>query len=64
VTSGQVNTSRALLATCVAAAARAADIVRAGAANRASLRWESKAESDFVSEVDRNAEQAINEIVA
>ncbi|HEY4217358.1 MAG TPA: inositol monophosphatase family protein [Gemmatimonadaceae bacterium] len=64
MTSGQVNTSRSLLATCVAAAARAAEIIRAGAANRASLRWESKSASDFVSEIDRNAEQAINEIVA
>ena len=48
----------------MAAAARAAEIIRAGAANRASLTWESKAASDFVSDVDRNAEQAINEIVS
>jgi myo-inositol-1(or 4)-monophosphatase len=48
----------------VAAAARAAEIIRAGAANRASLTWESKSVSDFVSDIDRNAEQAINEIVA
>ncbi len=53
-----------LLATCVAAAARAAEIIRQGAARRGSLRWESKSVSDFVSEVDRNAEQAITEVVA
>jgi myo-inositol-1(or 4)-monophosphatase len=64
VTSGQVNTNRALLATCVAAAARAAEIIRQGAANLGSLAWESKSPSDFVSDVDRNAEQAINEVVA
>jgi myo-inositol-1(or 4)-monophosphatase len=64
VTSGQVNTSRALLATCVAAAAQAADVIRAGAVNRASIRWESKSASDFVSEVDRGAEQVIAATVA
>jgi myo-inositol-1(or 4)-monophosphatase len=64
VTSGQANTNRALLATCVAAAARAAEIIRQGAATRGSLRWESKSVSDFVSEVDRAAEHAINEIDA
>jgi myo-inositol-1(or 4)-monophosphatase len=64
VTSGQHNTNRALLATCVAAAARASEIIRAGAANRASIRWEEKLPTDFVSDVDRNAEQAINEVVS
>ena len=51
------------MATCVAAAARAADIIRQGAANRASLEWERKSRTDFVSAVDRNAEQAIGAIV-
>jgi 3'-phosphoadenosine 5'-phosphosulfate (PAPS) 3'-phosphatase len=64
VTSGQHNTSRALLATCVAAAARAADVIRDGAANRRSIEWETKAHADFVSAVDRDAEHAIVEIVA
>ena len=54
---------RALLATCVAAAARGAEIVRAGAARRASLVWENKAHADFVSEVDRASEEAIAAIV-
>ena len=53
-----------LLSTCVAAAARAAEIIRHGAENRGSLAWERKSATDFVSDVDRNAEQAINEIVA
>ena len=53
-----------LLATCVAAAARAAEIIRRGAESRDSLTWENKSSTDFVSEVDRNSEQAINEIVA
>jgi len=69
VTSGQVNTSntsrawRELLATCVAAAARAAEIIRARADTLTQLTWESKAPGDFVSDVDRAAEQAIGEIV-
>jgi myo-inositol-1(or 4)-monophosphatase len=64
VTSSQNNTSRALLATCVAAAARAAEIIRAGAEHRDSLTWETKSRGDFVSDVDRNAEQAIGEMIA
>lgn len=55
--------NRALLATCVAAAARAAEVIRRGAANRGSLEWEHKSETDFVSNVDRDAEHAIVEIV-
>jgi myo-inositol-1(or 4)-monophosphatase len=54
---------RALLATCVAAAARAAEIIRAGDARRATLTWEHKAASDFVSEIDRDAEHAIAEVI-
>jgi myo-inositol-1(or 4)-monophosphatase len=55
---------RALLATCVAAAARAAEVVRAGAERRSTLAWESKGRFDFVSEVDRASEAAIGEVVA
>jgi myo-inositol-1(or 4)-monophosphatase len=55
--------SRALLATCVAAAARGAEVVRAGAERRSSLVWESKDQFDFVSDVDRASEAAIVEIV-
>ena len=55
---------RALLATCVAAAARAADVVRAGAERRTTLAWESKGRFDFVSEVDRNSEAALAEVIA
>lgn len=62
--SGQGSDSRALLATCVAAAVRAGDVVRAGASRLGEIRWEVKGPADFVSEVDRSAERAIAEIVA
>jgi myo-inositol-1(or 4)-monophosphatase len=55
---------RALLATCVAAAARAAEVVRGGAERRATLEWESKGRFDFVSDVDRASESALAEVVA
>ncbi|HUX34764.1 MAG TPA: inositol monophosphatase family protein [Gemmatimonadaceae bacterium] len=54
---------RALLATCVAAAARAADILRAGAANLGQLTWDVKSPADFVSDVDRASEHAIAALV-
>ena len=55
---------RALLATCVAAAARSADVVRAGAERRESLVWESKSRFDFVSDVDRASEQALGDVIS
>ena len=60
---GRADT-RALLTTCVAAAARGAEIVRQGAERRTSLVWESKGANDFVTEVDRASEGAIAEVVA
>lgn len=63
MTSGQINTSRTLLATCVAAAARAAEIVRERATNRRTIAWETKSQFDFVSDVDRDAERIITETV-
>jgi myo-inositol-1(or 4)-monophosphatase len=54
---------RALLATCVAAAARAAEVVRAGAERRTTLTWESKSQFDFVSNVDRASEAALAEVI-
>lgn len=48
----------------MAAAARGAEIVRAGAERRASLSWEEKTPGDFVSEVDLASEAAINAIVS
>ncbi|MFI5255965.1 MAG: inositol monophosphatase family protein [Gemmatimonadales bacterium] len=57
------NDRRVLLATCVAAAARAADVVREGGERRESLVWESKSQFDFVSDVDRASEQALGEVV-
>jgi myo-inositol-1(or 4)-monophosphatase len=60
---GQGN-YRALLATCVAAAARSADVIRDGATRRTSLTWESKSTFDFVSEVDRASETALAAVIA
>jgi myo-inositol-1(or 4)-monophosphatase len=47
----------------VAAAARSADVVRAGAERRQSLVWESKSTFDFVSDVDRASEHALGEVI-
>lgn len=63
-TGGAANDTRALLATCVAAAVKAGDIVRAAAARLEDVQWEVKGPADFVSEVDRSAERAIAGIVA
>ena len=54
---------RELLATAVAAAIRATDVIRRRSADRASLTWRSKAAADFVSEVDVAAEEAIRDVV-
>ena len=54
---------RALLATCVAAAVRGAEVIRGFGQRRASVEWEEKARADFVSAVDRASEEAIGEIV-
>src|SRR5262249_12933677 len=48
----------------VAAAARAAEIVRDGAARLDTLVWEEKSAFDFVSDIDRRAEQALTEVIA
>ena len=55
---------RALLATCVAAAVRAAEVIRAASSHLSEIRWESKGPADFVSDVDRGAEDVIRRIVA
>src|ERR1043165_5024552 len=54
---------RDLLATCVAAAAKGAEVIRAGAAKREQLTWETKSQSDFVSEVDRDSERVLAEVI-
>jgi myo-inositol-1(or 4)-monophosphatase len=54
---------RALLATCVAAAVKGAEVVRAHAQNVATVEWEEKSRTDFVSEVDRASERVIAGIV-
>lgn len=55
--------ARELLATSVAAAVRAAGVIRDRSASRLDLTWERKAPTDFVSEVDIAAEEAIRDIV-
>lgn len=55
--------NRALLATCVAAAAKAAEVIRAGAARLPQLEWVTKSQADFVSEVDQAAEHALGDII-
>ncbi|MFN2567065.1 MAG: inositol monophosphatase [Gemmatimonadaceae bacterium] len=54
---------RALLATCVTAAVRGAEVIRGFGRQRGALEWEEKARADFVSAVDRAAEEAISDVV-
>jgi myo-inositol-1(or 4)-monophosphatase len=51
--------TESLLEACVSAAKPAADIISSAASRLSEIRWETKTGSDFVSEVDRSAEQAI-----
>ncbi|HEU4747704.1 MAG TPA: inositol monophosphatase family protein [Gemmatimonadaceae bacterium] len=53
-----------LLDIALDAARAAAQAIRAATSNRGRLVWESKGRSDFVSEVDKDAEHSIAEIVA
>jgi myo-inositol-1(or 4)-monophosphatase len=55
---------RALLATCVAAAVSASGIIRSAAGTRHTLTWEEKSPADFVSTVDRAAEEALAGVIA
>jgi myo-inositol-1(or 4)-monophosphatase len=55
---------RSLLATCVAAAVRASDVIRRAAADLKAVHWEVKGPADFVSAVDRGAEEAIAQVVS
>jgi myo-inositol-1(or 4)-monophosphatase len=68
VTSGRRTTPsasdrRALLATCVAAAVKGADAVRAHAQNISALEWEEKARADYVSAADRDSEHAASDVI-
>ena len=54
---------RVLLATCVAAAVKAADVIRPAAGRLGNVRWEQKGPSDFVSQVDRDAEAALSSVI-
>ena len=55
---------RALLATCVAAAVKAAELIRAASSTLSDITWETKGPADFVSHVDRGAEDVIRGVVA
>jgi myo-inositol-1(or 4)-monophosphatase len=55
---------RALLATCVAAAVRASEVIRNAASDLRAVHWELKGPADFVSAVDRSAEEAIAAVIA
>ena len=55
--------ARALLDTAIAAADAAAIFIRERSGDRGALAWIEKSPADFVSEVDRGAEQRIREIV-
>lgn len=62
---GQANTvrDREVLASCVAAAVRATEVLRARAEDLHALKWQEKSPSDFVSEADHAAEAAIGEVL-
>ncbi len=62
--SRQAPGHRPLLATCVAAAATAAEVIRAHTARRTALDWEAKGTADFVTVVDRAAEEALAGVIA
>ena len=54
---------RALLATCVAAAVKGAEAVRAHSQHLDTLAWEEKSRADYVSAADRESERVIRDIV-
>ena len=53
-----------MLATCVAAAVRAAEVIRRAATDLSAVQWEVKGPADFVSAVDRGAEEALGQVIA
>ena len=63
-TSSAREDERALLATCVAAAVRASEVIRRAAADLSAVHWELKGPADFVSAVDRGAEEALGQVIA
>lgn len=61
---GDPDDDQRLLSAAVAAARGAADVIRARSPGSSALVWEEKTPSDFVSEVDRAAEQRIGDTLA
>ena len=58
-----MSDKRELLSTCVAAAAKASEHIRAGAARLPELKWQTKTAADFVSDVDHAAEHALTAVI-
>lgn len=54
---------RTLLATCVAAAVKGAEGIRAHAQHLDTLDWEEKARADYVSAADRDSEKAVRDVI-
>lgn len=54
---------RTLLASCLAAAVRAVEIIRGRAGDLGAIAWEEKTPVDFVSEVDHAAERIIRDVI-
>lgn len=54
---------RTLLASCLAAAVRAVEVIRSRAGDLGVIEWEEKTPADFVSEVDHAAERIIRDVI-
>jgi len=61
--SGSNRSIDELLGIAVDAAAQAAGVIQASAGSRSTLVWEEKGSADFVTQVDRDSEAAIREVV-
>ncbi|HUQ48482.1 MAG TPA: inositol monophosphatase family protein [Gemmatimonadaceae bacterium] len=64
VQDSEVEEYEGILDAAVAAAQAAAEVIRDAASGRSTLQWESKGAADFVTEVDRSAERAIEAVIA
>jgi myo-inositol-1(or 4)-monophosphatase len=62
--SGEADEYERILDAAVAAAQAAAQVIRDASSSRSTLQWESKGAADFVTDVDRAAERAIEVIIA
>jgi myo-inositol-1(or 4)-monophosphatase len=60
----EVEEYERILDAAVAAAQAAAVVIRDASSGRSTLQWESKGAADFVTDVDRSAERAIDAVIA